>query len=81
MEFTVYMSDGDCDLGLPTIYWSLGGVEQPSTTLSGSPITCSGLVYFYIGSLTPGGTYDFAFWIDDEAGNLSAQYPITATAS
>ncbi len=26
-EFTIYMSDGDCDLGLPNIYWSVDGVE------------------------------------------------------
>jgi len=80
-EFTIYMSDGDCDLGLPTMYWSLGGVEQLPSQLTGTPITCTGIVYLYVGSLTPGGTYEFAFWIDDDAGNLSDPYPITATAN
>jgi hypothetical protein len=80
-EFTLYMSDGDCDLGLPTIYWSVDGDDQSPASLSGTPLTCSGTIYFYVGGLTAGNTYTFGFWIDDDLGNLSAPYTVTVTAA
>ncbi len=80
-EFTIYMSDGDCDLGLPTIYWSVDGVEQSPATLTGGSLSCSGQVDFFIGGLTATYSYTFGFWIDDSAGNLSAPYTLTVTAA
>ncbi len=82
-EFSIYFSDGDCDLGLPDIHWLVDGVEQaPASLPSGStPFTCTGQVNFNIGGLTAGYSYTFGFYIADTAGNFSAIYTVPATAS
>ena len=80
-QFDIGVIDGDCDLGNPTLGWTFNGSPRPPVTLGGPAVTCNANITFWVQGITPGLTYQFTFTVTDSAGNTSASWPITITAS
>ena len=80
MEFTMVLTDPDCDLGSPTLFWMVDAVEQTPVSSQGPDIGCSGYLNFSVPGLTRSYAYNFSFSVDDIAGNRSDWESILLTA-
>ena len=89
MEFSLTVSDPDCDLGSPTVHWMVDASLQSPLSSSGPNLGCGGYIDFgtpgYSGSsgwvsLTRTYSYVFAFSVEDSAGNTSAWESISLVA-
>ena len=80
MEFTMLLSDPNCDLGSPTLYWMVDSAEQSPVSSQGPDIGCSGYLNFSVPGLTRSYAYNFSFSVDDIAGNRSDWESILLTA-
>ena len=81
-EFMLAITDPDCNLGDPTLLWTLNGVLQPSQPFPGANLTCTGTMWFNVGGIQPGSTNNFTLQIMDSVGTFSNIWPINnATAN
>ena len=71
MEFSMNLSDPDCDLGSPTLHWMIDAQIQTPVPSNGPDLGCAGYLNFSVPSLTRTYTYVFGFSVEDVAGNTS----------
>jgi hypothetical protein len=79
-EFDIYVFDSDCNLGSPTIYWSVDGTWQSPAAVGGT-VTCNGTIYFYVGGFSSGASHTFQFQVQDSVGQTSNVWTVAVTAS
>jgi hypothetical protein len=80
MEFSMNVTDPDCDLGSPTLHWMLDSQLQAPVASSGPDLGCAGYINFSVPSLTRTYAYVFAFSVEDSAGNTSGWESINVLA-
>jgi hypothetical protein len=77
-EFEMAVTDPACDLGNPTVNWSINGIPQTSAPLGGSAVSCQATILFTVTGMTS-GTWDFGFSITDGAGFTGSTWAVTAS--
>jgi len=80
MEFSMNLSDPDCDLGSPTLHWMVDSELQIPMSSTGPNLGCDGYLNTSISGLTLTYAYVFAFSVEDSAGNTSAWESINVIA-